>query len=326
MLNREMYPKTLNNFLDYMKKNKNKSDRTIESYGNNLHMFIAFMKLHKAKKEVDPKAELTKTDIHVTGEAFFNKITLTDIDDFINYLDLRGNKASSKTQRITSIQSFYNYLYKYKIVNENIAQDIEKPKLEKRKPVFLNIEDSKKLLEAIKNSNSKNNERNFCIFTLFLNCGLRISELTNIRFEDIDFVDNILHVYGKGNKERIINLNNACIDAINHYLPIRKEMQDSVKEEYKNLLFISNYYKNIESDTIEQMLKGLLKEAGINNSKITPHKLRHTFATMMYRAGIMDILELQEVLGHESIQTTQIYTHVDNQIIKSKMNNNPLND
>jgi Site-specific recombinase XerD len=309
-----------------MKINKNKSDKTIESYGNNLHMFIAFMKLYKAKKEVDPKAELTKTDIHVTGEKFFNKITLTDLDAFINYLDSRGNKASSKVQRINSIQSFYNYLYKYKIISENVAQDLEKPKVEKREPIFLNIEDSKKLLETIENSSAKNSDRDHCIFTLFLHCGLRISELINIKFKDIDFIDNTLRVYGKGDKERIVYLDNACIKTINNYLSERKEIQEKIRnKEHQDLLFISNHYKDIEPITIQQLLKKILKEAGINNDKITPHKLRHTFATLQHDNG-MDIVELQQVLGHEQITTTQIYVHVNNKTIKNKMNNNPLND
>lgn len=320
MLDRTKLPKVVNEFLDQLII-ENKSINTIESYGLDLQMFLRFVKLHKQNKEIKVIDE--KIKINTMNNNFIKTITHKDINAFLRYLKERGNEASSMVRRIRSIKKFFKYLIIEDVVKEDPSIKIVIPKTSKKKPVFLNLEDSKKLLKV---AEENNNERDFCIITLFLNCGMRLDELINIEIPDIDFTNNKLRIRkGKGDKERIVDLNDACIKSINEYLIIRDEIKENIKnEEDKNILFISNHKRRMSDGRIEVMLKETLIRANLADKKITPHKLRHTFATLML--DVMNIVELQEVLGHESVATTQIYTHVDNKVIKAKMNKNPLND
>jgi site-specific recombinase XerD len=233
------------------------------------------------------------------------------------------SKSATLARKTASLRTFFGYLCnKTKQIPFNPTQDLESPKIEKRLPKYLTLEDSKKLLEISADDESRNTERNFAIITLFLNCGMRLSELININIKDIDFDNNKLNVIGKGNKERTIYLNNACITAIKKYLMERPN--EGIKYMAKDALFLSEQKRRISNRTVQYIVKSELKKAGLDINKYSVHKLRHTAATLMYKYGNVDIRALQELLGHESIATTQIYTHVDNDQIRSAVENNPL--
>ena len=201
----------------------------------------------------------------------------------------------------------------------NPAINLDTPKLKKRLPKFLTLDESLQLLKVIDGSFR---ERDIAIFVLFLNCGLRLSELVGINLNDINFAKRTLRIIGKGNKERIVYLNDLCIESINAYLQVRPtdiELND------KNALFISNKKRRISNRMVELLAKKYFKLAGIDEQRYSPHKLRHTAATIMYKEGNVDIKTLQEILGHVSISTTQIYTHINNQDLKVAADNNPFN-
>ena len=334
MIERENNPYFLNDFLDYSSTILNKSVNTIKEYNYDIAHFLKFIKYRyrmvSGYKEIDIRSSDIKIDD--LGLETIEKITLEDIHSFLGYLknNFRSQPATL-ARKSASIRMFFKYLCnKTKKIPTNPAQDLESPKLGRRLPKYLSLEESKKLLEAAGNPNPKshgnhdNSERNYAIITLFLNCGMRLSELVNINIKDIDFSEQKLNVIGKGNKERTIYLNKACINAINNYLAIRPK--DRVHYASKDALFLSEQKKRISNRTVQYIVKEELKFAGIDSNKYSVHKLRHTAATLMYKYGEVDIRALQELLGHESISTTEIYTHVDNDQIRSAVESNPLAD
>jgi len=253
-----------------------------------------------------------------------SKITLDDIHSFLFYLtNTYNSKAATRARKVSSIRVFFNYLCnKAGLIEKNPAQNLETPKLDKRIPKYLTLDDSKKLLEAVNDMDDRNKERDYAIITLFLNCGMRLSELVGINIKDINFNDQKLNVIGKGNKERTIYLNSACMNAVNKYLAVRPH--DNVKYDSKDALFLSERRERISNRTVQYIVKQELKRAGLDTNKYSVHKLRHTAATLMYKYGNVDIRALQELLGHESIATTEIYTHVDNSQIRNAVESNPL--
>lgn len=253
-----------------------------------------------------------------------SKITLDDIHSFLFYLtNTYNSKAATRARKVSSIRVFFNYLCnKAGLIEKNPAQNLETPKLDKRIPKYLTLDDSKKLLEAVNDMDDRNKERDYAIVTLFLNCGMRLSELVGINIKDINFNDQKLNVIGKGNKERTIYLNSACMNAVNKYLAVRPH--DNVKYDSKDALFLSERRERISNRTVQYIVKQELKRAGLDTNKYSVHKLRHTAATLMYKYGNVDIRALQELLGHESISTTEIYTHVDNSQIRNAVESNPL--
>ena len=212
------------------------------------------------------------------------------------------------------------------MIDSNPAQNLETPKLDKRLPKYLSLDDSKKLLNVTVNDESdENKERDYAIITLFLNCGLRLSELIGINLQDINFDDYKLTVIGKGNKERTIYLNKACINAIKDYIKVRPT--EGVKNDSKasnKALFLSKRRERISNRTVQYIVEKELRKAGQDTSKYSSHKLRHTAATLMYQYGEVDIRALQEILGHKSISTTEIYTHVSNEQARDAIERNPL--
>ena len=253
-----------------------------------------------------------------------SKITLDDIHSFLFYLtNTYNSKAATRARKVSSIRVFFNYLCnKAGLIEKNPAQNLETPKLDKRIPKYLTLDDSKKLLEAVNDMDDRNKERDYAIITLFLNCGMRLSELVGINIKDINFNDQKLNVIGKGNKERTIYLNSTCMNAVNKYLAVRPH--DNVKYDSKDALFLSERRERISNRTVQYIVKQELKRAGLDTNKYSVHKLRHTAATLMYKYGNVDIRALQELLGHESISTTEIYTHVDNSQIRNAVESNPL--
>ena len=308
-------PVLAQDFLSYMDTIKGKSAKTIREYHYDLRSFFRFLKLHYRLIPLDADlSTITVSDIDID---FIKKISLSDLYAYMSYLSLdKSNKVTSRARKVASLRSFFNYLStKAKVLEVNPAKELESPKLGKRIPKYLNVDESKQLLNAI---DGDNKERDFAIITLFLNCGMRLSELISINLSQIK--DDKITVLGKGNKERTVYLNQASKTALNEYLRVRPK--DNLKD--KNALFLSEQRKRISPRTVQYIVKKYIIAAGLDPEKISPHKLRHTAATLMYQYGNVDIRSLQEILGHESVSTTEIYTHINKDQLKDAVNKNPL--
>lgn len=317
-------PDYLNSFLEYSLTYKKKSPNSVDQYNSDLIMFLRYMKYHF---KMTDEAEFSNINIKDFTIQDLAKVKENDIHNFITYLSInRKCGPATCARKISTIRIFFKYLtITNPLLSENPAQNLETPKLNKRLPRYLTLEDSQKLLNAsFNNENDKNKERDFAIITLFLNCGMRLSELVGINISDIKFDDMKLTVIGKGNKERTIYLNKSCIDAINAYLKVRPTNPKKDSKNSDKALFLSSYRQRISKRTVENVVDRELLNAGLDTTKYSTHKLRHTAATLMYKYGQVDIRALQELLGHESISTTEIYTHVDNDQVRSAVESNPL--
>lgn len=306
-------PDLLNQFLGYLFTIKAKSPNTINGYKSDLKLFLKYQKKNKLKI----KDNIEEIDISDIDEEFINKIRLSDIYSFMSFITLsRKNTSYARARKTAAIKSFFNYLeIKIHVIKENPAKELESPKISKRHPVYLTLEQSRNLLSTI---NGRNKERDYAIITLFLNCGLRLSELVSIDIKKIK--GDTLTVIGKGNKERTVYLTPPCISAINSYINVRpKENVIDI-----DALFLSERKRRINKRTVELLVEKYIYNAGITGDKYTPHKLRHTAATLMYKYGNVDIRALQQILGHESVSTTQIYTHIDDEKLRAAVNSNPL--
>ena len=260
------------------------------------------------------------------------KIKIDDIHAFLGYLTATfHSKPATRARKISTIRIFFHYLCQdassdFKL-DHNPALNLKTPKKDKRLPKYLSLDDSRKLLDVAYNEDNRNAERDFTIITLFLNCGMRLSELVGINIKDIDFEECKLNVIGKGNKERTIYLNKACMKALSEYLPIRNSINVKHDNKYsEKALFLSERRERISNRTVQYIVDKELMHAGLDTGKYSVHKLRHTAATLMYQYGEVDIRALQELLGHESIATTEIYTHVSNDQVRNAVEKNPLND
>ncbi len=314
-------PNFVKDFLIYMQNIKNRSKSTIREYHYDLRDLFRFLKLYKIDKikfdNINDEL-IDKTDIVNLNIDFIRKIELTDLYEYLNYLsNMRSDKPTTRARKIAAIKSFFNYVtFKQKLLDKNPAVELETPKLGKRLPKYLSLDESVALLHSI---DGKNEKRDTCIITLFLNCGLRLSELVAINFKDIK--GDVLNVIGKGDKERSIYLNESCRKALKEYIAVRpKDVKDH------DALFISERGTRIGRRTVEMMVKKYITLAGLDPKKYSPHKLRHTAATLMHKYGGVDIRSLQQILGHESVSTTEIYTHVDSEQVKEALEKNPLNN
>ena len=320
MILEEDNPLYLNDFLDYMITIQNKSPNTVKEYNYDLATFLKYIKIHfKLTDEKDLK-KIKYSDVTLDT---IKKIKLEDLHSFLGYLTKTYNsKATTRSRKIASLRVFFNYLCRKNIIEINPTQNLETPKLGKRLPKYLTLDDSKKLLDAASNEDNRNNERDYAITTLFLNCGMRLAELCGINLKDINFDECVMTVIGKGNKERTIYLNKACVRAINEYLKVRPK--DNLTADGRNALFLSERRKRISRRTVQDIINKEIRAAGLDTTKYSVHKLRHTAATLMYQYGNVDIRALQELLGHESISTTEIYTHVSNDQVRNAVESNPL--
>lgn len=318
-------PKLINEFLEYMEVMRNRSANTVKEYHYDLRNVFRYLKCYKNNISLDKIEEINITDLDIK---FFKSIETQDFYSYLKYLSddykfrtRKDLKSTSRARKIASIKSFYNYLANNrKVLDKNPVVGLETPKLEKRLPKYLTLEESTSLLSSVKFNEQKFGKRDYCILTIFLNCGLRLSELVNINFKDIK--DDRLTIIGKGNKERVVHLNKACLHALSDYIADRKK--DSVID--RDALFISERGTRISRRMVEMIVKKYITLAGLDSRKFSPHKLRHTAATLMHKYGNVDIRALQQVLGHETIATTQIYTHVDDEQVKTAIDSNPLNN
>ena len=315
----DMYelPLILEDFLNYTTTIKGNSKNTVKEYYYDLRMFLRFLKrrYRMVDKEI-PFSEIVITDMDID---VIKKTAIQDLHAFISYADMeRNNKSQAKARKIASLKSFFKYLHStLHIIDLNPAEGLESPKIDSRHPIYLTLDEAKKFLDAI---DGEFQERDYAIITLFLNCGLRLSELISIDVNKIK--GDILTVIGKGNKERTVYLNGACIRALDEYIAVRPT--DNLKDE--KALFISKRKSRLGPKGIQHLVKKYVEKANIDKEKFSPHKLRHTAATLMYKHGDVDIRALQDILGHENIATTQIYTHVDDERLRKAVKSNPLSD
>ena len=275
-------PLIVKDFLNYMLTIKGKSKNTVKEYFYDLRLFLRFIKM---ERKLTGETDMDKVDISDVDIDLIRTITLSDLYSFMSYISReRDNNANSRARKVASIKSFFNYLTsKARLLDYNPASELESPKIMKRLPRYLNIEESKRLLAAVE---GENKERDYAILTLFLNCGLRLSELVSININKIK--NDTLTVIGKGNKERTIYLNKACKSAIDAYLRVRPV--DGVKD--RNALFLSERKKRISNKTVQYIVKKYIKAAGLDPERYSTHKLRHTAATLMYKHGHVDIRAL----------------------------------
>ncbi|MGB4609966.1 MAG: tyrosine recombinase XerC [Saccharofermentanales bacterium] len=310
----------LEEFFSYFSGIKARAPGTIQEYRYDLEMFFRFLKKHRNLIAEDQIfEEITITDI---DEEFLRSVKLSEMYRFVAWLgNERDNGPASRSRRISAIRSFYNFLStKAKIIEYNPAAELESPKQLKKLPRYLSIDESISVLSEAANSDDKFSSRDYCILTLFLNCGMRLSELCSINLSDI--AEETLTVMGKGGKERTIYLNSICIQAIDAYLPERLEPRP---EEKNNPLFVSRNRRRISQRAVQNIVKKYIVKAGLDPKKYSVHKLRHTAATLMYQYGQVDLRSLQQILGHTSVSTTEIYTHVNDEMLHQAVENNPLN-
>ena len=318
-------PAILREFLSYHETIKAHSKRTVDEYFLDLRNFFRYLK--KLRDPTLADVALDEIDILDVDLDFVASVTLTDIYAYMTYLSRDraqhynssnsdyGLNAASRARKIATIRSFYNYLTNKKhLLRENPVKDIDSPKLMKTLPKYLTFDQSMELLNAV---DGQNQERDYCILTLFLNCGLRISELVGLNLNDVN--EDTLRVLGKGNKIRILYLNDACLEALQNYLEVRRP----ITGKDANALFLSSRNERLSRSAVHAMVKKRLTAAGIDSTQYSSHKLRHTAATLMLQNGV-DVRAVQEVLGHDHLNTTEIYTHVDNEGLRTAARANPL--
>ena len=310
-------PMILREYFGYMETIKGKSVRTVEGYFIDLRSFFRFMKLSRGLTDKTEKEDFEKIPIDDVTLDMIASVTLSDVFEYMNYLaSVRNNNNNTRSRKCSSLRSFYHYLYTVTgKIKSNPVEELGNPKLPKRLPKYLDLEQSVNLLDVV---DGPNKERDYCILTLFLNCGMRLSELVGINYSDIRS-DNTLIITGKGNKQRVVYLNEACINAVEAYKRVRPV--DRVID--RDALFISKRFQRISPKTVQWLVKKYLK--GINMDEgFSVHKLRHTAATLMYQQGGVDTRVLKDILGHENLGTTEIYTHLSNAQVKSAIESNPL--
>ena len=318
-------PAILRDFLTYHETIQGHSRKTVDEYFLDLRTFFRYIKIIKGR--APRAAELDEISINDVDLELVRSVTLTDVYSYMSYLSRDrvkhanaatpeyGLTASARARKIASIRSFYKYLTnKAKLLSENPMQDLDSPRTKKSLPRYLDLGQSIQLLESVDGANK---ERDYCILSLFLNCGLRISELVGLDLTDVR--EDHLRVLGKGGKERIVYLNDACQGAIADWLAVRSQGAGADK----HALFITRRHTRMTKDAVHYMIKKRLLAAGLDASQYSSHKLRHTAATLMLQNGV-DVRTLQEVLGHEHLNTTQIYTHVDNENLRGAAKANPL--
>lgn len=303
-------------FFVYMETILGKSKNTVHEYRYDLVMFFRFLKVRFNLVAKD--REFEDIDVSDVELDIIRRVKLTDLYAFLNYISRdRQDGPATRARKVAALRSFFKYACsKASLIDENPAIELESPKITKKLPKYLEIEESIQLLDSVDGDFV---ERDYCILTLFLNCGMRLSELVSINVADIR--EDTLTVVGKGAKERTIYLNDACLEAINSYLAVRPDITETGG---KQPLFVSKFKKRISNKTVQYTVKKYIKRAGLDPTKYSTHKLRHTAATLMYTHGEVDIRTLQEILGHESVATTEIYTHINNSKLKDAVSKNPL--
>lgn len=315
---------TVREFASYKLVIQNCSKKTVDEYLLDLRTFFRY--IISKRSGISPESEeFEKINIKEADLDFLRSVTQDDIYDFLLYAGTtRNNRWSAKSRKLSAIKALYRFLVvKRGFLKENPAANIESPKPKRTLPKYLTVEECMMLLDAVKNDKeSKTVVRDYTIITLFLNCGMRLSELVGIDLSDIDRELRSLTVTGKGNKERIVYLNEACRASLAEYIPLR--CCEKNKTVGTNALFLSSRNQRISAKTVQWLVYKYLDMAGLESKHYSVHKLRHTAATLMYQTGEVDVRVLKDILGHEQLNTTQIYTHVSNTSMENAMAKNPL--
>lgn len=322
---RTQAPPIIWDFLAYHETIQGHSRKTVDEYFLDLRTFFRYIKLEKGL--VPRNTPLDEISIEDVTLDLIRSVGLADVYSYLSFLSRDRSKspnspyaghgllASTRARKVATIRSFYKYLVsKAKLLEENPVQELDSPRQRQTLPRFLTLDECIQLLDSIDGDNA---ERDFCIITLFLNCGIRISELVGLNLSDVQ--GDRLRVLGKGNKERVVFLNAACQSALKDWLEVRSH--SGAADPYA--LFITRKHSRVTKSGVHYMLKQRLTAAGLDSSKYSAHKLRHTAATLMLQNGV-DVRTLQEVLGHEHLNTTQIYTHVDSDSLRTAAQANPL--
>lgn len=309
-------PGYLKEYIFYLRVIKNRSEKTIESYYIDLRLLLRYIKENKMGAEDADR-------ISDVPFSYIADMTLADIYEYLNYsAEERGNGNKTRARKISAVKGFYKALCGNKLTSyhleKNPVENLDVPSPGKTQPKYLGLEDSRKLLDRV-SAEDDFYERDFCILMLFLNCGMRLSELVGINLRDIDLEDRTLRLLGKGNKERIIHINNGCAQAIKNYLTVRPEAETDA-------LFLSRLKRRISNRRVQQIVTEAIERTGLGNRGLSTHKLRHTAATLMYQYGNVDPMVLKEILGHASVSTTEIYTHLTNDNVRTALESNPLSE
>lgn len=310
----------IKDFLYYLQTVKGRSPSTVDEYFSDLRTFFRFIKVQKGIVPPDtPYREIRVDDVDL---ALVSSVTLTDGYEFMNYLlRVRKNNKAARARKTTSVKSFYSYLTDKKhLLAVDPLKELERPNAREKNPMpkYLTLEQSIELLNAVE---GKYKERDYCILTFFLNCGMRLAELVAMNYNDIK-PNHTAQIIGKGSKKRLIYLNDACMSAFEAYMKVRPV--DGVRAEDKYALFLSAQKRRISREMVQKMVYKYLEKIGLDSQGYSVHKLRHTAATLMYQHGNVDIRVLKDVLGHESLSTTEIYTHLDSRQIEAAAKSNPL--
>ena len=311
-------PDFIRDFLTYNEIIKGKSSKSVEQYYSDLRTFFRYILLVRGK--APQGISFNKIDISGADIELVRSVAVSDLYGFMVYCkeELKNNTAT-RARKTSTLRLFFKYMsVQTHRLDSNPADLLEAPKIKQSLPKYLSLEDSLELLNSV---DGENERRDYCILTIFLNCGLRLSELCGLNLSDITS-DGTMTVTGKGNKERMVYLNDSCKTAIKRYLEVRPH--EGLTADSKNALFISRNHKRISPRTVEHIVTSYIKKAGLDGKGLSTHKLRHTAATLMYRHGHVDIRVLKDILGHANLGTTQIYTHVSDEQIKSAIDSNPL--
>ena len=315
-------PECVKNFLTYKSAIQNRSKKTVFQYYHDLRTFARYL-LTVNYPDKFHKSDLENIEFSCADDDLLLAVKKENIFNFVSFLvnDL-DNGVAARQRKLSCLKGFYKYHQNIKLdirVKNNPTDGIEAPSKPRRLPKHLTLEESKQLLESV---DGNNKIRDYCIVTLFLNCGMRVSELVGLNLSSFDTEFNKVNVIGKGDKERIIYLNSACKNSLKEYLEIRCSLD--VKNEDKDALFISRNHNRISVQTVQWLINKHLKYAGLGNLNMSVHKLRHTAATIMYQHGKTDVRVLKDILGHEQLSTTQIYTHISDKMMREAMDDNPL--
>ena len=316
-------PEFLNNYLKYYYIIEFSAKTSVDEVYFDLRSFFRYITLIKNNENIYDLEKIQNTKIDNITLDDMNNVKANTIDDFIFYLrNTLDNSPKTRNRKLSSLRKFFKYLSDNNLIDYNPTLNTRYATVEKRNPKYLTLNESKKMLSQTIKNEFKHKTRNYAMTCLFLNCGMRLSELVQINLTDIKFDEMTLRLQGKGNKERVIYLNEACTSALSEYLKIRPN--EGVPADHKNALFISRNKRRISRRAVQDIVYNYLEKTGLGDQGLSVHKLRHTAATLMYQHGGVDVRVLQNVLGHENLGTTQIYTHVADEQVKHAIDSNPL--